>query len=67
MIMVILGGVGRLWGGVIGAAVLLALEEVDRRAHRSIGQLGIGVVLLAVVLFAPEGLAGLARRWRASP
>ena len=28
MIMVILGGVGTLWGGVIGAAVLLGLEHV---------------------------------------
>ncbi len=28
MIMVILGGVGRLWGGVIGAAVLLGLEHL---------------------------------------
>src|SRR4029434_4429979 len=28
MIMVILGGVGRLWGGVLGAAALLCLEHV---------------------------------------
>ena len=28
MVMVILGGVGSLWGGVVGAAVLLLLEEV---------------------------------------
>ena len=27
MIMVILGGVGRFWGGPVGAGVLLALEE----------------------------------------
>src|SRR5213075_2945985 len=28
MIMVILGGVGHLWGGVLGAAVLLGLEHL---------------------------------------
>ena len=28
MIMVILGGVGRFWGGPVGAAVLLTLEEI---------------------------------------
>ena len=39
----------------------------DRRATPIHWPLGIGVMLLAVVLFAPEGLAGLARRWRASP
>ena len=33
MIMVILGGVGRLQGGALGAAVLLIAEECDRRAH----------------------------------
>jgi branched-chain amino acid transport system permease protein len=63
MIMVIVGGAGRLLGGVLGAAVLLGAEELlaEYTIH---WPLGIGVVLLAVVLFAPEGLAGLARRLR---
>jgi branched-chain amino acid transport system permease protein len=69
MIMVILGGAGRLLGGVLGAAVLLVAEEAIAE-HTIHWPLGIGVVLLAVVLFAPEGLigglAGLARRWRAN-
>jgi branched-chain amino acid transport system permease protein len=70
MIMVILGGAGRLLGGVLGAVVLLTAEEV--MAGQTIHwPLGVGVVLLAVVLFAPEGIAGsfarLARRWRAGP
>jgi branched-chain amino acid transport system permease protein len=61
MIMVILGGAGRLLGGVLGAAALLIAQEaiVEHTIH---WPLGIGVVLLAVVLFAPEGLSGLARR-----
>jgi branched-chain amino acid transport system permease protein len=65
MIMVILGGAGRLLGGVLGAAVLLIAQEaiVEHTIH---WPLGIGVVLLAVVLFAPEGLSGLVRRWGAN-
>jgi branched-chain amino acid transport system permease protein len=63
MIMVILGGAGRLLGGVLGAAVLLIAEEAIAE-HTIHWPLGIGVALLAVVLFAPEGLSGLARRWR---
>lgn len=61
MIMVILGGAGRFLGGVLGAALLLFAEEVlsEYTTHWS---LGIGLVLLAVVLFAPAGLAGLWRR-----
>jgi branched-chain amino acid transport system permease protein len=61
MIMVILGGVGFLYGGVLGAAVLLLLEEVlsDFTIY---WQLGVGVVLLAIVLYAPNGLLSIARR-----
>ncbi len=75
MIMVILGGVGRLWGGVIGAAVLLGLEHLI--ADHPIGwlrelapnyqqhaNLGVGIVLLVIVLFAPQGIAGLLARKR---
>lgn len=60
MIMVILGGVGYLWGGVLGAVVFLALEEV--LGHFTIHwQLGLGIVLLVIVFAAPKGLAGLLR------
>lgn len=61
MIMVILGGAGTLWGGALGAAVLLLLEEV-LSGYTLHWQMGLGLLLLAVVLFAPRGLAGLARR-----
>ncbi len=57
--MVILGGVGTLWAGVTGAAVLLLLEEI-LATYTIHWQLGVGLVLLAVVLFAPNGLATLA-------
>ena len=79
MVMVILGGVGRLWGGVIGALVLLGLEHLiadypvawlaallpNYQQHSA---LGVGIVLLAIVLFAPQGIAGLlARNRNAAP
>jgi branched-chain amino acid transport system permease protein len=57
MIMVILGGVGALYGGLIGAAVLLVLEEVTS-VYTIHWQLGVGAVLLAIVLFAPQGISG---------
>jgi branched-chain amino acid transport system permease protein len=75
MIMVILGGVGHLWGGVIGAAVLLGLEHViaDHPIawlvqiapnYQQHANLGVGIVLLVIVLFAPQGIAGLLARRR---
>lgn len=66
MIMVILGGAGRLLGGVLGAAALLILQEA-LAGHTIHWPLVIGVVLLAVVLFAPQGLSGLIRRGSARP
>jgi branched-chain amino acid transport system permease protein len=65
MIMVILGGAGYPLGGLIGAGVLVILEEVLRE-HTIHWQLGVGAALLAIVLFAERGLAGLLRRRRAS-
>ena len=59
LVMVILGGVGHLWGGVVGAVVFLLLEEF-LSAHTPHWQFALGAVLLAVVLAAPRGLAG----WR---
>ena len=58
MVMVILGGVGTLWGGVLGAAALLVLEEVIS-AYTVHWQFYVGWVLLLIVLFAPRGLVGL--------
>jgi branched-chain amino acid transport system permease protein len=63
LIMVILGGVGFLYGGVLGAAALLLLEELIS-SHTIHWQLGVGLVLLAVVLYAPNGLSTLLRRRR---
>jgi branched-chain amino acid transport system permease protein len=61
MIMVILGGVGHLYGGVVGAAVFLLLEEVF--SHFTIHwQMGLGMMLLAVVLLAPNGITSLLRK-----
>jgi branched-chain amino acid transport system permease protein len=58
MVMVILGGVGYLYGGTLGAAVLLVLEEA-LSAYTLHWQLGLGLVLLAIVLYAHQGVAGL--------
>jgi len=58
MVMVILGGVASVWGGVIGAAALLLLQEV-LSAYTPHWEFWTGWVLLAVVLFARQGLAGV--------
>ena len=61
MVMVILGGVGHLYGGFVGAVVFLVLEEA-MSTYTIHWQLGLGAALLAVVLLAPNGLLSLRRR-----
>jgi branched-chain amino acid transport system permease protein len=61
LLMVILGGVGSIAGPVVGAAVFTGLS------HYATGitdhwRLVVGVVFIAVVLFAPEGLMAWVRR-----
>ncbi|AXS81229.1 branched-chain amino acid ABC transporter permease [Dechloromonas sp. HYN0024] len=58
LMMVIIGGVGYLYGGLVGALIFLCLEEVlaGITLHWHIG---LGLLLLAIVLFAPKGVAAL--------
>ena len=60
LIVAMFGGVGTLWGPVIGAVVLVPLSEV---LHAQLGNIipGIqgvvyGVAIVAVILLAPEGV-----------
>ncbi|HZV93800.1 MAG TPA: branched-chain amino acid ABC transporter permease [Caldimonas sp.] len=64
MVMVILGGVASIWGGVLGAAVLVVAEDT-LASYTTYWAFWTGWMLLIVVLFARRGLAGaLDRAWR---
>ena len=58
LVMVILGGTGSRYGGLLGAVVLLGLEEwlAGITEHAA---LGVGVALLLVASFASRGISGL--------
>ena len=58
---VIVGGVGTLWGPVLGAALLYALGEVTRNLFGELPGLSMviyGAVLVVIVMFMPRGLSG---------
>lgn len=61
MIMVILGGVGTLFGPFIGAAVFIFLESV-LASWTANWQFPLGIILLFVVLFTHGGVQGLIER-----
>ena len=60
MVMLILGGTGRLYGAFIGAVVYMILEDNLSKISPSFWQFGIGLLLVVVVMFARRGLLGLA-------
>jgi branched-chain amino acid transport system permease protein len=57
--MVIVGGEGTLVGPVVGSVLLTMLPEVLRFAE-GYRMLLFGVILLAVITFAPQGIVGVA-------
>lgn len=56
--MLIVGGMGSVVGPVIGAVFLVVLPEVSRVLAEYRGVV-YGVILIAVILFRPQGIAGV--------
>ena len=62
LVAAIVGGMGTLWGPVLGAALLHLLAELTRNLFGQLPGLNMivyGSVLVLIVMFAPRGLAGL--------
>jgi branched-chain amino acid transport system permease protein len=61
LIMIMSGGIGSLWGAVIGA-VLFTLLPQFLRVFNDYDILMYGIVLLGMMMFLPHGLTGFAGR-----
>jgi branched-chain amino acid transport system permease protein len=59
--MIVCGGLGSIAGSLIGAGLLLGLQE-GLRAFQGAQEIAFGGLLLAVVVLAPRGLIGWLRR-----
>jgi len=67
IVMVLLGGVGSVFGPLIGAALFLGLEELVWRNYLEVHTGVLGLMIVVLVLFLPKGLLSLSRRfgrWR---
>ena len=58
MIMLVLGGAGRLYGGVLGAAVFMVAHHYLSDLNPIYWQFWLGLLLVVVVLFARGGILG---------
>ena len=61
IVMVVLGGMGSLFGPLIGAIALLALEDLLSRVTEYWAMI-MGPLLLLIVLFARGGIMGILGR-----
>ena len=59
LIILVLGGYGRLYGAFIGAVVYLALSHWLARVYPTAWQLGLGLLLMFIALFARNGIIGM--------
>jgi branched-chain amino acid transport system permease protein len=59
LVMLILGGVGRLYGAFIGPVVYLIAQDYLAKQYPEYWYLGVGALLIVVVLFAQGGILGL--------
>jgi ABC-type branched-subunit amino acid transport system ATPase component len=59
--MVVVGGLGSVWGAVLGAGLLVGVQEA-LRAFKSAQEIAFGLVLMTAIIFLPDGLISLLRR-----
>ena len=59
LIILVLGGYGRLYGGIVGAIAYMTLEHFLSKAYPTAWQLGLGLLLVVIALFARGGILGI--------
>ena len=68
LVMLVLGGAGRLYGGLIGAALFMVARDQFSGTTPQYWYFWIGVLLVVVVVLLPNGILGglskLTARWR---
>ena len=65
LIILVLGGQGRLYGAFVGAIAYMALSHFLAKIYPTAWQLGLGLLLVVIALFGHGGILGLAETvWR---
>ncbi len=64
LLMVIVGGVGTLFGGIVGAALIIVLENVVS-SFTERWSMVLGGLFVLTMIFAPEGIVGKLRSYLA--
>ncbi len=62
--MAIFGGMGQIYGPVIGAAFFTYLQEILITKFAYYYMLLFGIILIIAILYMPNGVVGLILKWR---
>ena len=62
LIILILGGYGRLYGAFVGAVAYMVLSHFLSKFYPTAWQLGLGLLLVVIALFARNGILGIGER-----
>jgi len=60
LIILVLGGYGRLYGAFVGAVAYMVLSHFLSKIYPTAWQLGLGLLLVVIALFARNGILGIA-------
>jgi branched-chain amino acid transport system permease protein len=66
VLIALIGGIGTVWGPVVGAVVFYAVQDYLQTRYPTFHLLVYGALLILILLFEPNGLVGLAGRLRRS-
>ena len=66
IVMAMLGGAGTVLGPAIGAVLFLAMEELVWRNLLDVHAAALGILIVALIFFLPNGILGLLARRRRS-
>jgi branched-chain amino acid transport system permease protein len=68
LVMLVLGGAGRLYGGLVGAIIFMIARDQFSGIAPQFWYFWIGILLVVVVIFLPNGILGglskIVSRWR---
>ncbi|MFC9968650.1 branched-chain amino acid ABC transporter permease [Nocardia ignorata] len=59
----VVGGLGTTWGPVLGGLFVLFVPSLAQDVNQAAPGVIFGLLIIAVMYLAPQGLAGLATRW----
>jgi branched-chain amino acid transport system permease protein len=58
LLMIVAGGIGHIWGGVVGAIVVTIVDDLTRDFYQ-IRMILFGMAIVLIVVFMPRGIGGI--------